>query len=234
LSFDSRVVVVTGGTGGLGRAVVQRFLDEGAQVHLPCFEPAGHPALTSAPWAADPRVTFYPGLSLSDEATVAAFYAGLPSLYASVHLAGGFRWAKLSDTDLAAFRQQWEMNAVTAFLCTREALRRLVGDAVPGRIVNVSAKTAAGGEGIAAYSASKAAVASVTLSAAEEAKDHGIWVNAIVPSIIDTPVNRASMPDADHSKWPSPDDLAPTITFLASPENRATRGALVPVYGSSA
>jgi NAD(P)-dependent dehydrogenase (short-subunit alcohol dehydrogenase family) len=84
-----------------------------------------------------------------------------------------------------------------------------------------------------AYSASKAAVAALTRSLAEELADSGIWVNAVVPSIIDTTANRAAMPDADHDAWPKPAEIAETIAFLASPQNAVTRGALVPVYGRS-
>ncbi len=103
-----------------------------------------------------------------------------------------------------------------------------------GRIVNVAARpvlvpTAQ----MTAYSASKAAVAALTVSLAEELSESGIWVNAIVPSIIDTPANRAAMPDAGHGAWPKPDEIAETIAFLASPQNAVTRGALVPVYGKS-
>jgi NAD(P)-dependent dehydrogenase (short-subunit alcohol dehydrogenase family) len=103
-----------------------------------------------------------------------------------------------------------------------------------GRIVNVAARpvlvpTAQ----IAAYSASKAAVAALTLSLAEELSASSIWVNAIVPSIIDTKANRSAMPDADHSAWPKPDQIAETVAFLASPQNSVIRGGLVPVYGKS-
>lgn len=103
-----------------------------------------------------------------------------------------------------------------------------------GRIVNVAARpvlvpTAQMG----AYAASKAAVAALTLSLAEELSESSIWVNAIVPSIIDTAANRDAMPDADYDAWPKPEEIAETIVFLASPQNAATRGALVPVYGKS-
>ncbi len=84
-----------------------------------------------------------------------------------------------------------------------------------------------------AYSTSKAGVASLTQCLAEELAPDGIWVNAVVPSIMDTPANRAAMPGADHSAWPSVGDVAHTIAFLASPDNAVTRGALVPVYGRS-
>ena len=92
---------------------------------------------------------------------------------------------------------------------------------------------AVAGSRVFAYSASKAAVAALTLSLAEELSASSIWINAIVPSIIDTKANRAAMPDADHSAWPKPDEIAETVAFLASPQNSVVRGALVPVYGKS-
>ena len=103
-----------------------------------------------------------------------------------------------------------------------------------GRIVNVAARPALVPTAeMTAYAASKAAVAALTLSLAEELAPSGIWVNAVVPSIIDTAANRAAMPDANHASWPTPEEIAETIAFLASPQNEATRGALVPVYGRS-
>jgi NAD(P)-dependent dehydrogenase (short-subunit alcohol dehydrogenase family) len=125
-----------------------------------------------------------------------------------------------------------QINATTCFLSCREAVKSMEGR--EGRIVNVAARPVLVPTGqMTAYTASKAAVAALTLSLAEELSESSIWVNAIVPSIIDTPANRAAMPDADHSAWPKPDEIAETITFLASPQNSVTRGALVPVYGKS-
>ncbi len=124
------------------------------------------------------------------------------------------------------------MNATTCFLCCREAVRTLNGG--EGRIVNVAARPALVPTAqMSAYAASKAAVSALTLSLAEETAESGVWVNAIVPSIIDTEVNRAAMPDADHGAWPKPEEIAETVAFLASPQNAVTRGALVPVYGRS-
>jgi NAD(P)-dependent dehydrogenase (short-subunit alcohol dehydrogenase family) len=124
------------------------------------------------------------------------------------------------------------MNATTCFLCCREAVKAIEGR--DGRIVNVAARPVLVPTGqMTAYSASKAAVAALTLSLAEELAESSIWVNAIVPSIIDTEANRAAMPAADHDAWPKPEEIAETIAFLASPQNAATRSALVPVYGQS-
>ena len=105
-----------------------------------------------------------------------------------------------------------------------------------GRIVNVSARAGLewrSGAGMAAYTASKAAVAALTAALAEEVAKDGILVNAVAPSIMDTPANRQAMPKADYAAWPKVEEVAATILFLASPDNRVTRGAVVPVYGKS-
>jgi NAD(P)-dependent dehydrogenase (short-subunit alcohol dehydrogenase family) len=128
-----------------------------------------------------------------------------------------------------------EQNAVTAFLCCREAMKGIRASGVGGRIVNVAAKPALHPVGgMVAYSASKAAVVSITESLAEEVAKEGIWVNAVVPSVMDTPANRASFPaGTDFSKWPSVGDVAATVGFLVSGENKVTRGAAVEVHGRS-
>ena len=222
--FSGRDVVVTGATGALGATVARRLLEAGATVHAPVRDPA----------SADPRVRAVHVSDLADESAVAAFYAGLPPLWASIHCAGGFAMSPIGDTKLADLRAMLDMNAVSAFLCSREAINSMRGR--DGRIVNVAAQAGIEprrGSGMAAYAASKAAVAAITLSLAEEVAGDGIWVNAVVPSIMDTDANRRAMPNADHSKWPTLDDVASTIVFLASPANTATRAALVPVYGRS-
>ncbi|HSR72774.1 MAG TPA: SDR family oxidoreductase, partial [Kiloniellales bacterium] len=127
-------------------------------------------------------------------------------------------------------------NAMTCLLCCRAAVRTLRAGGDGGRLVNVAARPALeprGGAGMIAYAASKAAVAALTQALAQELAAERIWVNAVLPSIIDTPANREAMPKADHVKWPKVGEIAETIVFLASPENRSTRGALVPVYGQS-
>jgi len=215
LDFDGRDVVVTGATGELGEAVARLLVEAGATVHSGRARVAG-------------------GIDLSDEGSVARFYAGLPPLWASIHAAGGFAASGIEGTSLADLRRMLDMNAVTAFLCTREAIKNMRGRG--GRIVNVAAQPGVEprrGSGMSAYTASKAAVAALTLSLAEEVASDGIWVNAVVPSIMDTAANRKAMPKADHSKWPKLDEVAATIAFLASPQNAATRAALVPVYGKS-
>ena len=233
--LDGRNVVVTGGTGGLGVAVVRAFLDAGATCHVPSHG-AAEPA--RFPFAGHARVVVTEGVDLTDDAGAASFYAALPSLFASVHLAGGFAMAPLTETRKADLMHMVSMNLVTAFLCCREAARRIAatGSAEGGRIVNVAAKAGiepGNGAGMAAYAATKAAVAALTQSLAQELVGQRILVNAIAPSIMDTPANRAAMPKADFARWPKVDEVARTVRFLASPENTVTRGAVVEVYGQS-
>ena len=211
MDFDGRHVFVTGGAGALGKSVVALLRARGATVHAPSQDE----------------------LELSDEAAVTRAYAALPSLWASVHLAGGFAAAPLLETSLADFRAQHEMNGQTCFLCCREAARKMKG-AGGGRIVNVAARPAVVPvPGIIAYATSKAVVASLTTHLAEELRGDGILVNAVVPSIMDTQANRRAMPKADFAKWPKTDEVAETIVWLASPGQTLTSGALVPVYGRS-
>jgi NAD(P)-dependent dehydrogenase (short-subunit alcohol dehydrogenase family) len=223
--FSGRSVVVTGATGELGAVVARQLLDAGAIVHAPVRDRA----------KADPRARAVLVTDLADEAAVAAFYAALPPpLWASIHCAGGFAASRIDDTTLSDLRKMLDMNTISAFLCSREAIHAMRGRG--GRIVNVAAQAGIEprrGSGMTAYAASKAAVAAITLSLAEEVAADGIWVNAVVPSIMDTDANRRAMPKADPSKWPKLEDVAATILFLASPTNTATRAALVPVYGGS-
>ena len=231
-------VVVTGGTGALGGAVVAALLERGDTVHLPMME-AELPAHLR-----HERVRATPRVSLDDEAQVAAFYGALPSLWASIHLVGGFAMAPIETTTLADFEHQWRLNTVTCFLTCREAVKAMrksggAGDgasqrtlASGGRIVNVAARPVVSPvSGMLSYVVAKAGVAAITQNLAAEVAGDGILVNAVLPSIIDTPANRASMPKADYDKWPKPAELAKTIGFLSSRENSLTSGSLVPVYG---
>jgi NAD(P)-dependent dehydrogenase (short-subunit alcohol dehydrogenase family) len=233
IDFTNRHVVVTGGTGALGAAVVQTLLDAGATCHLPAHR-APDPSRFAL--AKHERVKIVTGVDLADEAQVTSFYANLPALWASIHVAGGFAASPIAETSLAQFQEMMQTNAVTCFLCCREASKRIRASHNPdgGRLVNVGSKPALiPTAGLPSYAASKAAVHSLTLTLAEELAAERIWVNAVVPSIMDTPANRSAMPKADFSNWPKVEEVAATIAFLASPQNAVTRGALVPVYGSS-
>jgi NAD(P)-dependent dehydrogenase (short-subunit alcohol dehydrogenase family) len=169
---------------------------------------------------------------LADEASVDLVYKNVTP-WASIHIAGGFAMGKVADTDKAALMAQLDTNLISCFLCCRAAVNAMKGG---GRIVNVAARPGLewrSGAGMAAYTVAKAGVAALTAALAEEVAKDGILVNAVAPSVMDTPANRKAMPKADFAAWPKVDEVAATILFLASPENKVTRGAIVPVYGKS-
>ncbi len=234
MDFSGRSVVITGGTGALGTAVVGALLEAGARcivsfVHLGEAQRFAH--------REHERVKLVAVNDLSDEPPVSKLYESLTP-WASIHLAGGFATGAIADTDKAMLIAQLEGNLITSFLCCQAAVKAMreggQGGAIGGRIVNVAARPALEwrtGAGMTAYTAAKAGVAALTVALAEEVAHEGILVNAVAPSIMDTPANRSAMPQADHDAWPKVDDVAATIVFLASPENRVTRGAVVPVYG---
>lgn len=225
---QSKVAVITGGTGALGSALVERLLSDGFACHVTWLVER---ELSS--FAHKDRVSLHQ-VDCSDEAQVTALYAELPRVDASVHIVGGFAMAGLTDTTVVDFEKMFRLNAVTAFLCTREAVRAMRRTGTRGRILNVAARPVlvpAGGS--IAYSTSKAAVASLTQCAAEEVRAEGILINAIVPSIMDTPMNRSAMPTADFSKWPKVEQVAQTAAYLVSEDNHLTTATLVPVYGQS-
>lgn len=231
MGFDGKHVVVTGGTGALGSAVVAALLAAGGTCHVPAVDDAEASRFALKD---HDRVHVTTGVDLTDEAAVTRFFCALPSLWASVHVAGGFAMAPLTETAKADFMGQMGMNALTCFLSTREAVRKIRASGAGGRIVNVAARPGLEprqGAGMAAYAASKAAVAALTQALAEEVAAEGIWINAVAPSILDTPANRAAMPGADHAAWPKVEEVAATIVHLASPANGAARGGIVPVYG---
>jgi NAD(P)-dependent dehydrogenase (short-subunit alcohol dehydrogenase family) len=231
LNFRDRHVVVTGGAGALGKAVVSALVENGATCHIPLH---GRDLPQDVADAAHDRVKFYPGVELSDQSQTDAFYAKVRPLWASIHLAGGFAAKAFRDTNQSDLMAQLDTNIVSCFLCCRAALRAF-GDS-GGRIVNVAARPALeprSGAGMTAYTIGKSGVAALTVALAEEVARDGVLVNAVAPSIMDTPANRKAMPKADHNQWPTVEQVAATILFLASPENAVTRGAIVPVYGRS-
>ena len=233
MDYRNRQVVVTGGTGALGTAVVGALIKAGATCHVPYLidqEAARFPFRDHA------QVKLVADMDLAEESAVARLFEGVPALWASIHLVGGFAMAPIGKTSKADLMKQVDMNFVTAFLCCRAAVNAMTRTGAGGRIVNVATRPALewrAGAGMVAYVASKAAVAALTVALAEEVVQADILVNAVAPSTMDTAANRAAMPKADFNAWTKVEDVAATILFLASPENRVTRGGVVPVYGKS-
>jgi NAD(P)-dependent dehydrogenase (short-subunit alcohol dehydrogenase family) len=231
MDYGGRHVVVTGGTGALGSAVVSALVRAGALCHVPYVDAAEADRFGLRDHS---QVTLVADIELTDETAVAKLYAGVPRLWASIHVAGGYAMAPIGKSRKSDLMQQLDINLVTAFLCCSAAVNAMTRIGGGGRIVNVASRPALewrAGAGMTAYAASKAAVAALTVALAEEVVPSGILVNAVAPATMDTPANRRAMPKANHAAWTKVEDVAATILFLASPENRVTCGAVVPVYG---
>jgi NAD(P)-dependent dehydrogenase (short-subunit alcohol dehydrogenase family) len=227
-SLSGKRIVVTGGSGALGSAVVTALFDLGASCEVTYRSEKELSRLGQRD-----RMRLHQ-VDVSDEKQVIELYAQSDDLWASIHTVGGFAMSPIEQTSVEQFREMFDMNAISCFLCCREAVKAMRRSGAGGRIVNVAARPAVTPTGgMIAYSMSKAAVASITQSLAEELKTEGILVNAVLPSIMDTPANRKAMPTADFAKWPKVEQVAQTIAFLTSPENALTSGSLIPVYGKA-
>jgi NAD(P)-dependent dehydrogenase (short-subunit alcohol dehydrogenase family) len=222
-----KVIVVTGGFGVLGHAVAEAALAAGAFVAVLDRE-------QTAEIPAQEQVMVPGGVDLTDSSAakeaidkVAARFGKIDGL---ANIAGGFRWQTLADGDLAGWTDLFRMNLLTAVNATKAALPHL--RATHGAVVNVGAAPAQkAGAGMGAYAASKAGVLRLTESLAEEEKKAGVRVNAVLPTIIDTPRNRADMPKADFSRWVKPEDIAKAILFLLSDDATAITGAELLIAG---
>ena len=227
MDFAGKVVVVTGASGQLGQAVVDEVRARGAKVAL-----LGRSAI-DAPQGA--RAWKMDAGSLQDAtrvfAEIAAHFGRVDAL---ANVAGAFRWQTLEDsTDLTEWDALHEANLRSCVIACKAALPHLKS-ADAGRIVNVGAMGAVkGASGMGAYAASKAGVMRFTEALADEVKLSGVTVNAVLPSIIDTPANRADMPNAKHDQWVKPQEIARVIAFLMSDAASAVTGALVPVTGKT-
>ena len=224
--MNGKVVVVTGASGALGTVVADAALARGARVAGLDHEPSQLPAT--------PDRIELGGVDLSDAAAaktaIDAVMAHFGKLDALVNIAGGFAFEAVAEGDPRTWQHMYALNVLTALNASRAALPHLAASAA-GRIVNVGAMGALqAGAGMGAYAASKAGVHRLTEALAAEWKGT-ITVNAVLPSIIDTPANRASMPKADFTKWVRPQELAEVILFLLSDAASAVTGALLPVNG---
>ena len=220
----SRIVAVTGAAGALGGKTVDVLAGAGWTVV----------GIDLAQAVVDSAALKLGGVDLTDEAALAEVADRIQSRFGRldglVNIAGGFRWETIVEGDVATWDRLYAMNVKTTLVTTR-ALEPLLR-ASHGSIVNIGAAASVKAAlGMGAYAASKAGVARLTEALAEELKDVGVRVNAVLPSIIDTPANRADMPDADFGRWVTPEALAKVIAFLLSPEASAVTGALLPVTG---
>lgn len=228
-SLQDKRIVVTGGFGVLGSTLGKYLLARGARVALLDRSEAPAALLDTQ------NLLCLDGVDLTSAASagvaferVAEQWGGIDGL---VNVAGGFAWETLEEGQLETWDRLYQMNLRTAVVSAQSALSHLVaGNA--GRIVNIGALASVkASAGMGAYAASKAGVARFTEALAEELKDRGVTVNAVLPSIIDTPANRADMPDADSSRWVTPEALAAVVAFLLSDDAAAVTGALLPVSG---
>src|SRR3990167_7323905 len=227
-----RVFAITGASGVLGSAVAKAAAAQGARVAL-----IDHAARSDALAACGPEAIMLGGVDLTDAvaagAAIDAVADRVGGLDAVINVAGGFKWVTLEDSQMESWHRLFLMNVQTAANTSRAAIPHLKRS-LAGRIVNIGANGALKASiGMGPYAASKAGVHALTESLAEELKADGVTVNAVLPSIIDTPTNRADMPKADFAARSSGEtqDLAAVILFLASPDACAVTGALIPVTG---
>lgn len=237
ISFAGRVVVVAGGTGGLGRAVSLAFLKEGAKVIVTYHKEDEFLALKES---SGPTPASLEGqqVDVTDEPAAAAFINGVLARHGAldvlVNTVGGYvGGVKLWDLKTTVLDQMLALNLRSGYVLARAVLPTML-KAGHGSIVNVAAKAALDhGAGATAYAASKAAALALMDSLAGDLKGTGVRVNSILPSIIDTPANRLAMPGSDFSTWPTPQDIAHVVLFLSSEFARTIHGAAVPVYGDA-
>ncbi len=221
----ARSVIVTGGFGILGAAVAAAFARTGDKVARIDFAPEARDPLVGALDIGGVDLTDAPATQAALD-RVAAAHGGIDVL---VNVAGGFTWETLEGGSLASWARMQAMNLTTAATITQLALPQLKASAA-GRVISIGAGAAVkAGMGMGAYAASKSGVHRLTEALAEELAGTRVTVNAILPSIIDTPTNRADMPDADFTTWVQPEAIADVIAFLASDAGRAVTGALIPV-----
>lgn len=231
--LKNKVILITGAAGNLGTAAIYFFAQAGAQLALLDVKKAHFERLEAM---IDPEWLLIEA-DITDSAAVAAaldqVIARFGRVDVLVNIAGGYSGGKpIWETDEATWDKMMNLNAKSVFLLSGAVAKSMVERGEGGRIISIGAKPGLEGtKNHSAYSASKSAVLRLTESMAAELKPHQITVNAILPSTIDTPANRKAMPDADFSKWVTPESLAGIIGFLASDAARDISGALIPVYG---
>lgn len=238
LPLAGRVALITGATGGLGGAVVAALLADGARIAVP--HPHAGELDTLRERLILPADAPLSGavVDLMDAAAVASYYDQVAAEYGGIdiliNIAGGFGGGKpVHETDWGVWQGQLDINLKTTVLSSRYAIPHIIARG-GGAVVHVGARAAVQpSKNLAAYAASKRAVLQLTESMAAELLPHNVTVNAVLPSTIDTPGNRHAMPNADHSKWVQPAEIAAVIRFLVGPDARIISGAAIPVYGKA-
>ncbi len=230
--MTGRVAVVTGGTGALGQSVVLRFLRDGAAVSVPWIVPEEWESLKSR--AGDGAARLHGArVDGTDESAFSAFVADVLArsqrIDVLVNTVGGFAGGDLASTSLAEWRRMLDLNLTSAVIGCRAVLPAMRA-ARRGRIVNIASRAVVPPlGGFIAYTVSKSAVIALTQALAQEERPHGITVNAVLPSTMDTPANRSAMPDADRSGWVTTEAVADVIAYLVSDAAGAVSGATVAV-----
>jgi len=237
MTFTENIALVAGGTGGLGRAVSLAFLKEGAELMVTYRKDQELSDLKSAAGANASRLEGH-NLDVTDEAAVRQLVEGIVAKHGRldilVNCVGGYAGGmKLWEMETKVFDQMLALNLRSGYILSRAVVKPMLKQG-KGAIVNVASKAALDhGAGLAAYAASKAAALAMMESLAAELKDSGVRANSILPSIIDTEINRKAMPGADFAKWPKPEEIARVILFLCSDDAKLIHGAAIPVYGNS-
>jgi NAD(P)-dependent dehydrogenase (short-subunit alcohol dehydrogenase family) len=229
--MPDRTILVTGGTGALGSAVVGAFLDAGWRAAVTWVDPKELERVTERDGLVLIEADLFDEQAVARAVAEAAGDEAAP-LRAVANLVGGYAGgARVHETSPEDFERQLTLNLRPTFLVTRAAVPRLI-DAGGGSVVCVSSRAAVQPfSGAAGYIVSKAAVIAFVKVIATEYRDDGVRCNAILPSVIDTPANRAAQPDADHARWVAPAEIARVVRFLCSEESAPVSGAEVPVYG---
>lgn len=236
-SLMGRVALITGATGGLGRAVTRALAEDGAHVYATFQRAEEREALERLVPAGKPTVHFERTDVTSAEA-VGQLVDRIRSAHGRIdilaHLVGGYLGGtEVQEIALDQWERQIALNLTSAFICARAVLPSM-REQRDGRIVAVSSRSADRiSTGVAAYTASKAGLQALIAAIAEENVHHGITANTIQPSIIDTPANRAAMPTAKHERWPKPEQIAEVIRFLVGPQSALISGASIPVFGEA-
>lgn len=235
--FEGKTVLITGAAGNLGKAVAEAFAARGARLALVERTREKLDAERHRLLQIHPDLDIMPLVAnLNEAGTVDAMFAAAAVRFGQVdvvvHTVGGFSMGpSVADGDLDELRRMFELNVVPLFLTAGHGARQMMQHGVRGKIIVVLARSALeGGAQQSAYRASKAAAQRIMESLALEVRNKGINVNGVLPSVIDTPPNRKSMPNADFSKWVTPEQLADAIVFLASSDADALYGVSLPVY----